>query len=484
MDQKSILKRTSKLNIWRMILVLTVVLAFVIPSQFAVAQEEDQTSRDEIYQLITNYHVSGVTEEGLPKSDIDEMISALDDPYTQYFSEEEWNQFENQLENNYVGIGIRVGLDDQGVYVDEVFPDSPAEQAKMFQGDYIIAVAGQSVKGMTLDEVVSKVTGPEGTNVEITLQRGKQTKKVTAKRAKIKVPVLTSKWFKEGVGYVRISSFSSDADERFTAQLKQWRMKPMKALIIDLRDNPGGLLDTAANMGGHFFADEVMIHTKDRDGEDMPVYASEGIPVDVPVVVLVNENSASASEVLTGALQDYGTAVVLGTRTYGKGSVQNIFPLSDGGYLKMTIEEYMTPLERKVNNVGLEPDIEVYGNSAQLITALHWAGMDELEVAIGKTRMWVNDVELAKTAKTITSQGRTFVPSRLAAALVWGEVKWDGQSKSILLDNGLDSGVFTLAGGGIISEHGVSYVRLDLFEKVFPDFEWHLEQDKVILQSK
>ncbi|HEY0828420.1 MAG TPA: S41 family peptidase, partial [Bacilli bacterium] len=323
---------------------LSVVLVSLLILPYTVTAADTISSHvevDEIFGLIKNNHVSGISESKLADAAIEGMLSALDDPYTQYFNKNEWEAFADSLERNYVGVGIRVGEDGSGFYVAEVFPNSPAQLAGILKGDYIISADGVLMKGKTITELVSMISGPAGTTVKVTIAREQKSITFTMKRQKITIPNVTNKTFSEGTGYIRISSFSSDADEAFTAQLEEMKKSGMNSLVVDLRDNPGGYLDTTANMAKHFIKEGTLIHTKDRDSIDNPVKVIGGTPLTIPIVVLVNGNSASASEVLTGFLQDYNLAKVVGTLTYGKGSVQNIFPLSNGGALKITIQEYL-----------------------------------------------------------------------------------------------------------------------------------------------
>lgn len=221
--------------------------------------------------------------------------------------------------------------------------------------------------------------GEPGTEVKLQIVRDGATSELTVKRERIQVPVVIANRF-QGVGYVRILSFSSDADE-MTALFLDGLQAPgeLKSLVVDLRDNPGGLLETAQQLARLFVKEGTLIHTKNRNNTDEPVTFSGGETQPFPVYFLVNGNSASASEVLTGALQDYKAITVIGTKTYGKGSVQEVVPLQSGGALKVTVEEYLTPKLRKVNGVGLEPDVKVEGGEVpELLTALRTAGLNRL----------------------------------------------------------------------------------------------------------
>lgn len=475
------LKRKWKLLFSLLLVSLLIVPALIVPASTTVLAEEDSSELrqlNEIYELIERYHVSGIKEDQLSKTAIEAMISELNDPYTKYMSESDWEEFQNSLQNNYVGIGIRVGQDDTRYYVVEVFDGSPAEAAGVLRGDYIAAVEGKSTETLTLDQLIDSIVGPENTEVTVSILHEGKTKPVRMTRKRIQVPVVTSCWFKEGAGYIRLSSFSVDADEQFAATLDSLNKAGIHSLIVDLRDNPGGLLETAAHIAEQFIDDGLLIHTRDRDQADHPV-AINGESFPYPVVLLVNGGSASASEVLTGALQDYGLATVVGSKTYGKGSVQNVFQLSDGGVLKMTVEEYLTPKSRKVNHVGLEPDVEAYGDAAQLITALHEAGVHELTVQLNHSSLAINGAEFIDTFRMIREQGKVYVPSRVLAALIQGQVNWNAANKSVDISDGKSTALFPAINSGVMMSKGTVYLELALFAHHFSQLHWNIEGDSL-----
>ncbi|MEB3102730.1 S41 family peptidase [Ferviditalea candida] len=462
---------------------LLAVMLLMLPLATALAAAEvepSQQTADQVRELILKYHVSAPAENKIPKTNINEMIKDLSDPYTQYFSPEDWQSFQNQIENHYVGIGIRLGQDEKGFYAVEVFPGSPAEKAAMKPGDYIVEVEGQPAAGKKMDQLVSSIIGPEGSSVHITIERSGKRHVLTLSRQSITIPVITTHYFQNGVGYIKLSDFSSDADEKIAAQLQAWNQQGMTALVLDLRENPGGLLDTAANIASLFIPQGVLIHTRDRNGIDQSLEISGGSSFNKKLVVLVNNHSASASEVLTGALQDYKIATVVGTRTYGKGSVQSIFPLQDGGYLKLTVEEYLTPLKRVVNKVGLNPDIVVPDDTAQLLTALHQAGMKRLELRLADHHLTVNGQQFNTTFPSLKSNGHTFIPSRILASLIDGTVSWNNSSKVLTIANGSGTRTFK---DSIKNVKGTSYIDLYWFQKSFPAFQWKQDGNSLAISA-
>jgi carboxyl-terminal processing protease len=464
-------------------IVLTLSLLFPSSSYGLAADNTDAARIQEALDLIETNHVSAPTKKSLSDIAIQSMVASLNDPYTVYFSPDELKKFENSVENNYVGIGVRVSDLPEGVYIAEVF-DGPAQKAGMKIGDRIAAVDGASVAGMKVDDTVSKIVGPEGSKVSITVQRGEENLILQMTRETIKMPVVTHKIFDKGVGYLQVTGFSSDADEATTAQLAELKQQGITSLILDLRNNPGGLLDTALNMAKLFVKEGVLIHTKDKNNIDQPVKFSNGSTQPFPLYILVNEYSASASEVLTGALQDYNVvAKVIGMKTYGKGSVQTLFPLSNGGAMKITIEEYLTPNLRKVNKIGLTPDIEVDGEVPQLVTALHEAGISTISVASGKKGVAINDVAVADGFNVIRENGNVYVPSRLLSSMVGGSLTWNDAAKAIDVTAFGATHSYPSSTGELLLRDGFGYVSVSHFAEGFSQLSWSDNSDQIVLTA-
>jgi len=438
---------------------LSFTLLFPAASAALAAGKTDAESARimEVFDLIEKHHVSAPTKRSLSDIAIQSMVDSLNDPYTVYFTPDELKQFQNGLENNYVGIGIRVRGVEGMTFVNEVF-DGPAKKAGMLPGDKITAVNGETVEGLKLEEVTGKIMGPEGSIVSVTVERDSQNVALDMARQTIHVPVVTHKRFDEGVGYIRVSGFSSDADEETAAQLAELKKQGINSLILDLRDNPGGLLDSANNMAKLFVKEGVLIHTKDKNNVDDPVKFSNGATQPFPLYILVNEYSASASEVLTGALQDYNaTAKVIGMKTFGKGSVQTLFPLSSGGALKVTVEEYLTPKMRKVNKVGIKPDLEVDGEVPQMIAALHEAGVKQVKLVLNNRGLAINQLDVEDSFHVI----------RVGGQIVWNEA---AQSVDVTV-NGVNHS-FGTADGSLLLQNGASYLDAGRFKEGFPQLEW------------
>jgi carboxyl-terminal processing protease len=466
-----------KMKSW---LILSSALLALVPVQ-ASAEAVDQTLL--VRELLGTYHVSGVTSDKLAGKTIEEMIASLQDPYTAFFSESELQQFGNSIENSYVGMGARVGQDAEGVYISEVFVGSPAEKAGLQKEDYIHSVGGVSAVDQPLDAVVGRIIGEPGTSVEVTVLRGTKPITVNIVRAAVNVPEVYSKYFEGEVGYIQVTDFSSDADEDFAKQLKELQAKGLNSLILDLRNNPGGLLDTALHISKHFIREGTLIHTVDRNRTDDPSIISGGTTQPFPVQVLLNEYSASASEVLSGALQDYDVAKVIGKQSYGKGSVQQVLELEGGGALKVTIQEYLTPDLHKVNKVGIKPDIEVEGSAAQMITALHEAGISTINVEILKHTIRMNGVEVGDSLGIIREDSHVYAHARTLAALVGAKISWNNESRVVEVSTADTKHAFPVEAGTLVINEGTSYIDLDSFTAVFPQLTASVDEHSVSIQA-
>ncbi|HLF95201.1 MAG TPA: S41 family peptidase [Planctomycetota bacterium] len=299
-----------------------------------------------------------------------EGITAKLDPYCEYFTTAEWKEFEEQIvRGKFGGVGIVVGLDRATGYLTVETPveDSPAFEADILPGDQVREVDGKSVKGQQLSEVVRKIKGEPGTKVTLTIARkGKEPFPVTLTRKIITVRAVKSSMVEDGIGYVRISDFT-EMMESFDAEMKKIQEKGMKALVVDLRFNGGGLLSECVKLADRFLDEGLIVTTSGNTGDDKRKFSAkkgDTLPP-VPLVVLINEGTASASEIFAGAMKDSQRGKLVGAHSFGKGSVQTPFPLGDGSYLKLTTARYFTPNGTSVHKeegkkeYGLEPDYRV-----------------------------------------------------------------------------------------------------------------------------
>lgn len=291
------------------------------------------------------------------------LVEALGDPYTDYFNVSESEEFLQETEGEYEGVGIYMALDTSKDMVIVLMPikGSPAEEAGVLPGDYIVKVDDKDVKGVSTEEIASLIKGKKETTVKVTFRRYNEDgtyeefeKELT--RRKVDLNPFSSEIIEENIGYIAFTSFDEKAYNDFKNAIKNMKNETeLKGLIIDLRDNPGGLLTTATKIIDEILPTGVITYTVDKNGNKEHIY-SDSRTLDIPVVVIINENSASASEIMAAAIKDYSKGAVVGTTSFGKGLVQQLKSLRDGTYLKVTISEYFSPSGNKINEVGVEPD--------------------------------------------------------------------------------------------------------------------------------
>ncbi|MEK8127056.1 S41 family peptidase [Paenibacillus filicis] len=470
---------TRKRKMWRQTAAAVLSLSLILPAALPVSAATLTIGGNpidrakEVLEKLERNHVSAPDAQKLSDVAIQAVIKSLGDPYTQYFTPEQLDEFENSLANRYVGIGVRVSQQPDGVYVSQVF-DGPAQKAGIKVGDVIVKAGDETVIGLPLGEATAKIMGEPGTEVKLQLLRDGESLDLTVKRAQIQVPVVTGQKFDGNIAYLRVTSFSADAAEQVATMLDFFKSQgEIKSLIVDLRDNPGGLLDAAKEMARLFVKEGTLIHTKNRTGQDEPVTFTGGQTQPFPVHILVNGGSASASEVLTGALQDYKAAKAIGTKTYGKGSVQNLIPLDNGGALKVTVEEYLTPNQRQVNRVGLEPDIAVEGGQVpELLTALRTAGLATISLELNRINLTVNGHAVEDSFRVLREDGQTYVPARVLAAVLGAKVEWNADAASVQLSSADGAVTYTPDGAGVKLQDGISYVSLAQAAEAFKSLSW------------
>ncbi len=326
--------------------------------------EELRTFSD-VYARIKNDYVEEVDDKTLIENAIRGMLSGLD-PHSNYLNTEEFRDLQIGTTGEFGGLGIEVGMEDGFVKVISPIDDTPAAKAGVKAGDLIIRLDDTPVKGMTLNDAVNIMRGKIGTDITLTIIREGEDKplKITITRDTIKVKSVKSKMLEEGLGYIRISSFQSRTAKSVVDAAKKLAKEnggPLKGMILDLRNNPGGLLTGAVGVSDAFLEKGKIVYTEGRVKDSELRY--DASPGDVlngaPLIVLVNGGSASASEIVSGALQDQKRAIIVGTKTFGKGSVQTILPLKEHNALKLTTARYYTPSGRSIQAEGIEPDIKI-----------------------------------------------------------------------------------------------------------------------------
>ncbi|KUK71584.1 MAG: Carboxyl-terminal protease [Clostridiales bacterium 38_11] len=292
------------------------------------------------------------------------MLDVLEDPYSEYLTPEEFNSLIEQTQGEYSGIGVYVSVtEDNKIVVVSPIEDTPADKAGLRTGDFISKVNGVEYLGDKLSDAVNVMKGIPGTDVTITINRtqkdGSETSfDVVITRQNIKIETIKSEMLEDKIGYIRITTFDQQTDEDFNVALRSLSTQAMVGLIIDLRYNPGGLITSVTEIADVLLGETIITYTQTRDGQ-REYYNSDKKKVDVPMVILINEGSASASEILAGAVKDTKSGTLVGTKTFGKGIVQRIMPLEDGSGIKLTVSEYFTPNDVNIHGIGIEPDVYV-----------------------------------------------------------------------------------------------------------------------------
>jgi len=317
----------------------------------------------DVLEIIKKSYVEDVKTEDLITGAIDGMLNSLD-PHSAYLTSDMYRELQVETKGSFGGVGMEVAIKDGILTVIAPIEDTPAYQAGVKAGDKILKINEESTKGLSLIECVKRLRGPKGTKVTIAIIREgfTQTKDVTMVRDIIKIQSVKFKTLEKGYGYLRISQFqektSADAARALEAMQKE-NPEGLSGLILDLRNNPGGLLDQAVEVSDLFLDSGVIVTIKGRGEEGKTAFNAhqEGTMPHWPMIVLVNHGSASASEIVAGALQDYGRAVIMGSKTFGKGSVQTIIPLDDGSGIRLTTARYYTPKGRTIHEQGVQPDI-------------------------------------------------------------------------------------------------------------------------------
>ena len=326
-----------------------------------VTQQEDvQTKLGYLEAYIRGYYLDEIDDKQMEGYLYYGLIAGLGDPYAAYYNEEETQSMMDSSSGNYCGIGavFSQNLITGIVTVTRVYEGCPSYEAGLLPGDILYKVQGEDVAGQDLTSVVTRIKGEEGTEVTLTMIRGEEELEFTMKRQMIEVPTIEYEMMADQMGYIMISEFDGVTDEQFLAALDDLQSQGMRGLVIDLRNNGGGSVESVCNIADALLPEGPIVYTEYK-GEERTSRDSDGECINLPMAVLINGSSASASEILSGALQDYEKAVIVGTQSYGKGIVQSVFDLQDGTALKLTTAKYYTPDGNDIHGVGITPDIEI-----------------------------------------------------------------------------------------------------------------------------
>lgn len=354
-------------------ILLTVIVTALITSMITIIISNNTGNKDLIEKIETKLgivqanidadYLGEIDENKILESTVKGYVAGLGDEYSEYFTKEELEEYKsNNIEGAYVGIGVYIIQDVENNAIRVIAPiaESPAEEAGIRPGDYIVKIDGEEVTGEDIEEASNKMKGEEGSKVKLQILRGEETIDLEVERKNVKVNHVESEIYEDKIGYLKIASFDENCSVEFEEKLEELQSKNIESLIIDLRNNGGGIVDEALAIADLFTDKDVtLLITKDKEGNEEVRKSKTDKKVDLPVIVLTNENTASASELLVGVLKDYNIATSVGTVTFGKGVIQELLTLPDESGLKITTNEYYTPNGNKINKIGIEPDEKV-----------------------------------------------------------------------------------------------------------------------------
>ena len=329
----------------------------------SVATQETLNKIGVLEETIDKYYLEGADEETLENGVYKGLVEALGDPYSTYYSPEELAEVEDKTEGIYYGIGAYIGIDADTSLpkLTGIIEGTPAQESGLRAGDLLYKVDGEEVQGMELTQVTSLVKGEEGTTVHLTIIRDGESDylEIDVERRKVESPTVNQEMLDERIGYIQITEFDTVTLDQFTEALAVCRGQGMEGLILDLRGNPGGNLVTVCDIARQILPKGLIVYTEDKEGNRTEYSCDGDKEMKEELVVLVDGGSASASEILAGAIKDYGIGTQVGTTTFGKGIVQRIISLTDGSAVKLTVSHYFTPNGNDIHEVGIEPDEEV-----------------------------------------------------------------------------------------------------------------------------
>lgn len=327
----------------------------------APTDERTQQKIRLIEDLIDKNYLEDVDETSMTDSMLKGLLQGIGDDYADYYTKDEYKEILSSTQGDYRGIGIIMQQSEETneVLVVGVYKDTPADKAGIKAGDMLIQVDDILCKETALERVVAAIKTGEADTVHLILERDSESYEVDVTKEDIQVPVVGSEMLEEQIGYIQITQFTGLTPQQFAEHYEDLKKQQMKALIIDLRNNPGGLVDSAVDTLCQILPEGLVVYMQTKDGTKTEYSCDGETPIDIPMVVLVNEYSASASEIFAGAVHDYGVGTLVGTTTYGKGIVQKTFPFTDGSAVKMTIAYYYTPSGTCIHGEGIEPDVKV-----------------------------------------------------------------------------------------------------------------------------
>ena len=366
--------------------IILVIVTIICTSMFQITLGNKVIISKNLYELYSKYdkllglenvieseYYQKVSEEDLIDGALKGLFEGLNDPYSQYYTSDEFQTLKEQTSGSFVGIGVYIGVNSENDKITIISPieGSPAQKSGIKSGDVVVKVNGKSIESKTVDEVIKQIKGKENTTVNLTVERDGKEIDFDITRKTIVTKCVSSEVKEDNIGYLRITSFDENTYKEFKENLSNLKEKGIKGLVIDLRDNPGGLLDVCVDIADDLIGEGTRVYTKDNSGKK-EYYKSDKNELDMPMAVLINGGSASASEILTAALVDNNKAVAIGETSFGKGLVQSVKGLKDGTGYKLTTAQYFTPNDNYINGKGITPKIQEKDKNKQLKLAIEY----------------------------------------------------------------------------------------------------------------
>lgn len=335
-------------------------LSEVKSKQVKLNSDDFDTKMNKLASYIETFYLDDVSEKDMAEGAFKGVVAALGDPYSEYYTEEEYESLMESTSGEYNGIGVSISQKEENgeITIATVFDDTPAKEAGIQEGDVIVAVDGNDMTGKSSQDVVSMIKGKTDGTVTITVMRNGEKLDLQVEIRKVERPTVANHMMDGNIGYIKLSEFDGVSTSQFSEALNELKDQGMEKLVIDIRDNPGGRLDVVCDLLDLFVdKDKLIVYTKDKNGNKQEEYTRYDASVkDIPISIIVNGNSASAAEVFTGVMQDYGLAKIVGTQTFGKGIVQKILDMGDGSAVKLTVSKYYLPNDENIHGQGITPD--------------------------------------------------------------------------------------------------------------------------------
>ena len=356
-------------------------------------REDDAVNKDfvekaKVLEEIIDDEFTGEIDKDLMETGMYKgMMASLGDPYSAYYTKEEYEKLNTETSGLYKGIGVvmQMQMDTGLVKLVRCYEDAPGANAGLFPDDILIKVNNEDITGMELSEVVEKVKTSEGEVAHLTIAREGESDylEFDVPLEEVNIPVVEHEMLEDNVGYISLYEFTEQTESQYLEALEDLKNQGMERLIVDVRNNPGGLLTSVCDILDDILPEGLIVYTEDKDGKRQEVHSDDESKLDIPLAVLINGNSASASEIFAGAIQDYGVGTIVGTTSFGKGIVQSLIPLTDGSAVKTTTAKYYTPNGRCIHGTGIEPDVEVeLSEELQKKTVLTYEEDSQLQKAV------------------------------------------------------------------------------------------------------